>query len=288
MIAQRALEDVAAGRGREQVGDLRLDGVREGGIRRDEDGRRVGAVLGLGDQVRGHAAGIGRRRGEDHPLRRAGGQVDADIAADLDLRGRDPGVARADDAVHRRDPGLGQAVGQGADGLGATGHDERVDLEQAGRPEEDRVRRPVAVGRRGDHDALDAGDPCRDDGHHQGRRVRGGPARDIGADRGQRGPAAFDLDAGDHRRRASTRAAGSRRSGGRGRSPGRGRAGRPASGRPWRRGGRRGRGRAGRHAARHRRARSPRGRPRRRACGPRPGSPGRRRGSPRRVRRRGG
>ena len=77
---------------------------------------------------------VGRWRGEDHPLRRPGRQVDADLAHDLDLGRRHPGVARADDPVDRLDPGLGQAVGQRADRLGAAGDDERVDLEQAGGP----------------------------------------------------------------------------------------------------------------------------------------------------------
>ena len=64
--------------------------------------------------------------------------------ADLDLRGRDPGVAGSDDPVDRGEPGVGQAVRERADRLGAAGDDERVDLEQAGRAEQDRVVRAVA------------------------------------------------------------------------------------------------------------------------------------------------
>ena len=44
-------------------------------------------------------------------------------------------------------PASGQAVREGADRLGATGDDERVDLEQAGGAEQDGVGRAVAVGR---------------------------------------------------------------------------------------------------------------------------------------------
>ena len=90
---------------------------------------------------RRHDPRIGRRCGQDEALRRAGRQVDADLAADLDLGGRDPGVARPDDPVDGLDAGVGQAVGQGADGLGAAGDDEGVDAEQARRTEEDRVDR---------------------------------------------------------------------------------------------------------------------------------------------------
>ena len=50
-----------------------------------------------------------------------------------------------DDPVDGREAGLRQAVREGADRLGAAGDDERVDLEQAGRAEQDRV----ACGRRG-------------------------------------------------------------------------------------------------------------------------------------------
>ena len=121
----------------------------------------------------------------------------------------------------------------------------------------------------------------RDDGHHQRRRVRGGPAGDVRADGGQRRPAPLDLDARGRRSCGSTPGAGSRRSGGRARSPGRARAGRWASGRPWRLGGRRGRGRAGHRVGRRRRARWPPGPRRRRAPGRRRASPGRHRGSAR-------
>ena len=86
--------------------DLALDGVRERPARRHEDGRRVRAVLGLRDEVGGDEHGIGAVVGEDHPLGRTGRQVDPDEPRDLELGGRDPGVARSDDPVdggERRD-----------------------------------------------------------------------------------------------------------------------------------------------------------------------------------------
>ena len=91
----------------------------------------------------GSAGGVG----EDHPLRRAGREVDADLAADLDLGGGDPGIARPDDPVDRREARVGQPERERADRLGAAGDDEGVDLEQPGRAEQDRVR-PAIAGRR--------------------------------------------------------------------------------------------------------------------------------------------
>ena len=154
VLGERAGEDVAAVGRRQQRADLALDRVGEGRVGRDEDRRGVGAVLGLGQQVQGHAAGLGRRRGEDEALGRARRQVDADLAADLDLGGGHPGVAGSDDPVDRLEAGVGQAVGERADRLGATGDDEGIDLEQAGDAEQDGVRDAVAVGRAGDDDAT--------------------------------------------------------------------------------------------------------------------------------------
>ena len=157
-------------------------------------------MFGLGDEVGRDPGGVGRRRGEDHALRRAGREVDPDLAADLDLGRGDPGVAGPDDTVHWGDARVGEAVGEGTDRLCAAGDDERVDLEQAGGAEEDGVERTVAVGRRRDDDPLDARDSSRDDGHDQRRRIGSRTAWDVGADRGQWRPAAFDVDArGDGR-----------------------------------------------------------------------------------------
>ena len=104
-------------------------------------------MLGLRDEVGGDATRVGRRGGEDEALGGPGRQVDADLAADLDLGRGDPGVAGADDPVDGLEAGLGQAVRQRPDRLGAAGDDEGIDFEQAGRPEEDRVGGAVAVGR---------------------------------------------------------------------------------------------------------------------------------------------
>ena len=186
-------------------GDHGLDRVGEGRVGRDEDRRRVRAVLGLGDEVGRHVRGIRRRCRQDHPLGRSGREVDADVAADLDLGRGDPRVARPDDPVDGLEARLGQAVRERPDGLGAAGDHEGVDLEQAGRAEQDRVRATVATGRRGDDDPADTGDLCRHDGHHERGWVRGGAAGDVGADPGERRPAALDLDAGRDGRPARDR-----------------------------------------------------------------------------------
>ena len=185
-----------------------LDGVSEGCVGRHEDGRRIRAVLGLGDEVGRDASGVCRRRCQDHALRRPGGQVDADLAADLDLRRGHPGITRPDDPVHGFEAGIRQSVRKRPDRLRAAGHNEGVDLEQAGGPQEDRVVHARAIGGGGDDDPLHARDLCRDDGHHQGRRIRSRATRDVAADAGERRPAAFQLDPGCDPRSGALRSLG--------------------------------------------------------------------------------
>jgi hypothetical protein len=141
---ERPLQDLAP-RGRlELARQLRLDGRGEGRVPGDEQGRGVGAVLGLREQVGGHVHGIGGAVRDDHHFRRAGGQVDAALAEDLELGGRDPGVARADDAVHRRDTGLRESVGHRPDGLRAAGDDEGVHADESGGAQQRLVEPPSA------------------------------------------------------------------------------------------------------------------------------------------------
>ncbi len=130
-------------------------------------------MLGLGDEVEGDQVGACRRAGQHDAFGRPGGQVDADLAADLDLGGGHPGIARADDPRDGLDAGVREAERERPDGLRTPGHDQDIDAEQAGGTEQDRVGRAIRVGRRRDDDALDAGDPGRDDGHHQRRRDTG-------------------------------------------------------------------------------------------------------------------
>ena len=71
VVAQGGREDGVAEGAIELGADLGLDRVGEGRVGRDEDRRRVGAVLGLGDEVGRDPGRVGGRGGEDHPLRGA-------------------------------------------------------------------------------------------------------------------------------------------------------------------------------------------------------------------------
>ena len=82
-----------------------------------------------------------------------------------------------DDAVDRLDAGLGQAVGQRADGLGAAGDDEHVHADEPGRAEQRLVQAALRVGRGGDDDLADAGDLRRNHAHQQRARIGGRTAR---------------------------------------------------------------------------------------------------------------
>ena len=93
----------------------------------DQHGRRVGAVLGLGQQVDGDDERVGVLVGDDQHFGRPGEEVDADLAEQLALGLGDVGVAGAGEHVDRVD-GLG-ADGQGGDRLDTA---EQVDLVGAG------------------------------------------------------------------------------------------------------------------------------------------------------------
>jgi len=67
---------------------------------RDEDGRRLGPVLGLAHQVDGHDERVGGLVGDHQDLRRPGEQVDPHLAVQLPLGLGDVGVAGAGPHVH--------------------------------------------------------------------------------------------------------------------------------------------------------------------------------------------
>jgi hypothetical protein len=158
-------------------------------------------VLGLGDEIRSDEDGIGGVVGEDHALGRAGRQVDADEAGDLELGRRHPGVARSDDPIDGREGRcrVWQPEGESADGLGAARNEQGIDLEQAGGAEEDRIEHAIAVRGRCDDHLRDPGDAGRHDGHDQRRWIRGRAAGDVTADPVEGQPAPFDLDPGGDR-----------------------------------------------------------------------------------------
>jgi hypothetical protein len=58
VIAEGRPEDVAAFEAGQELGNLGLDGVRQPRVRRDEERRRVRAVLGLRDEVGSDELGL--------------------------------------------------------------------------------------------------------------------------------------------------------------------------------------------------------------------------------------
>ena len=149
----------------------------------DQDRRRRRAVLGLAEQVGGAHLAVDAVVGDDQRLGRTGQQVDADPAEQLALGLRHVGVAGADDHVDRADR-LG-AQRHGGDRLHAAEH---VDLVGAAEMHggDDRRMRPALERRRAGDDALDAGNPRRDDRHVRRGDHGIAPARHVAADRAHR------------------------------------------------------------------------------------------------------
>ena len=114
-VAEVAHQDDAAIVAPARAGDLgarhrlqlRIDGLRDLlGERRivgDQHRLRGGIVLGLRQQVGGDPGRIVVPVGDHQDLRRAGDQVDADLAEHAALGGGDIGIARAGDLVDRLD-----------------------------------------------------------------------------------------------------------------------------------------------------------------------------------------
>ena len=122
------------------------------GVTRMTCARRV--MFGLAEQVGGDGGRVGAGVGDDHQFGRAGGQVDAGAAGergDERLGRRDPGVARAGDAVDRRD--VARAEGQRGDRLRPADGPDGVDPALLG-GERDRRVEPAVAARRGDDDQL--------------------------------------------------------------------------------------------------------------------------------------
>ena len=72
-------------------------------------------MFGLAEQIGGDPVGIVGAIGDHQDFRRPGDGIDAHLAEHFALGGGDPGVAGADDLVHRRDA-FG-AIGQRGDRL---------------------------------------------------------------------------------------------------------------------------------------------------------------------------
>ncbi len=138
LIPERRAGDLATG----QVGELTEQGGVDGpgDLERGthEHGRGLDIVLGLADQVGGDQLRVGAGVGCDQDLRGPGDRVDVAAPEYEPLRGRDVGVARADDLVHTRH-GRGPERGRG-DGLGPADLKHPVDPGDRGRGEHHRAR----------------------------------------------------------------------------------------------------------------------------------------------------
>ena len=143
---------------------------------------------------------------------------------DLELGRGHPGVAGADDPIDRGERRLEacEPVRERPDRLRAAGDEERIDLEQTGRPEQDGVDRAVGVGGRGNDDLGHARDPGRHDRHQERRRVRRGAARDVGSRSGRGAASAARSRSPARSWSGSWPGAGCSRTGRCDRSPGRG------------------------------------------------------------------
>ena len=133
------------------AGDRGCHGRGELRIGREEQRVAVRAVLGLGEEVRRDATGVGGRVGDHDDLARAGGQIDPHATRDEQLRGRHVRVARPGDRVDGRN--RLRAVGERGHRLRAA---DRIDLVDPELPGDDERR--LGGLRSHDGDARDARD----------------------------------------------------------------------------------------------------------------------------------
>ena len=146
----------------ELAGELGVDRVGERGRRRHEHDRRVGAVLGLDQQVGGQPDRVGLAVGDHEALGRAEQHHRRHaVALHLDLGARHRRRSRADDLAHARDR-LG-AERQRGDAGRAVDAEHVGDAELAAHDEHRRVDRAAAARHRrhDEHDPRHAGDDRR-------------------------------------------------------------------------------------------------------------------------------
>ena len=135
----------------------RLDLARQGRAGGKQDGRRVLAVLGLGQQVGGDEGRLRRVVGDDQHLRRAGRAIDGDrqaAAGGADFGGHHVHAARAENLVHRRH--ALRSVGHGGNGLRAARLEYVADAHAVGGGQHDRRQAAVFLRRHAQHAALAA------------------------------------------------------------------------------------------------------------------------------------
>ena len=145
---QRGGHPLAVHGGLQLGGDFAVGGVGQLDAGGDQHAGGHLVVLGLADQVGGDMRRVGGVVGEDRDLGGPGLGVDADLRAADPLGGGDVDVAGPGDHVDRRQfgpVGVGAAVGQQRDGLGAADGPYLVDAQQRGRGQDRRVRQSVEL-----------------------------------------------------------------------------------------------------------------------------------------------
>ncbi len=161
-----------------------LDGglhrVGIGRVERDQVAACQRIVLGLRHQIDGDHRRVGRLIGHDAHLRRTGDHVNPHVAGNDLLRSGNECVARAGDLGDRLDR-LG-AVGQRGHGLRASDGVDFRNARQAACFEHHGIDGAVLGGRGDAHDALDAGNGCRQGVHEHRRGIQRAAARHVNAD----------------------------------------------------------------------------------------------------------
>ena len=179
VILDGLADDISPGKLFDEAVDLLRDPVRQGLVRREQDGAGHGVVLRLGQEVRRDVSGVRRVVCQDQDLTGSRDRVDAGHA-EAGLFGQgDKNIAGAGDLV---DAGNGLcAVGKGRDGLGPA---HLVDLIRAGDVRCDQGARggfSIRAGGRRDHDPFHARHFGRNHVHQDTGRIGRPSARHIAA-----------------------------------------------------------------------------------------------------------
>ena len=162
------------------------------GIRQQDCGR-IGAVLGLAEQVRRAQFAVHRIVGDHQRFRGTGQQVDAHPPEKLPLGFGHKGVAGPDDHVHGRNRAGPQ--GHRADRLDPAQAVDFVGAGQVQRRHDCRIRRALERRGSGDH-ALHSGHPGRNHAHVRGGHQRILAAGHVAADAADRDVAVPEHHAG--------------------------------------------------------------------------------------------
>ncbi len=186
-VRERGGGGVASRQGFQLLRHGDLDRGDQLGTGTDQQHLRIGAVLGLREQVGGDEGGVGAVVGDDQHFGRSGRHVDrrtARIGRDFELGQRDPGVAGAEQLVaagHRF-----AAVGKRGDRLRAAELEHARHAAQFRGDQDRRIGAAVGARRRRQHDVRAAGQTRRNRQHPHGRGQRRAAGRRVQADAADR------------------------------------------------------------------------------------------------------